>query len=142
MMTTVVLRPFSTHRNALIGSFPVINKKLLSIASFPLLRGEGIIKKIEFLVISISISHLLLVIHCTLHNFSLGSTNDHLLTWISSGVIFGAGKKGEAEGVRRRVGVVAVFDGHIGTEASEMASKLFLDYFYLHSAFLAYKINK
>ena len=31
--------------------------------------------------------------------------------------------------------MVAVFDGHIGKEASEMASKLFMDYFYLHSVF-------
>ncbi|GFZ04345.1 kinase superfamily protein [Actinidia rufa] len=37
------------------------------------------------------------------------------------------------------VGVVAVFDGHIGKEASEMASKLFMDYFYLHSVFGLHK---
>jgi len=30
------------------------------------------------------------------------------------------------------VGVVAIFDGHNGAEACEMASKLFLDYFLLH----------
>ncbi|CAA6658507.1 unnamed protein product [Spirodela intermedia] len=34
------------------------------------------------------------------------------------------------------VGIVAVFDGHNGAEASEMASQLFLDYFYLHVYFL------
>ena len=34
------------------------------------------------------------------------------------------------------MGVVAVFDGHNGAEASEMASQLFLDYFYLHVYFL------
>ncbi|CAL4980383.1 unnamed protein product [Urochloa decumbens] len=34
------------------------------------------------------------------------------------------------------VGVVAIFDGHNGAEASEMASKLFLDYFLLHVYFL------
>ncbi|KAL6654871.1 hypothetical protein ACP70R_008336 [Stipagrostis hirtigluma subsp. patula] len=34
------------------------------------------------------------------------------------------------------VGVVAVFDGHNGAEASEMASKLLLDYFLLHVYFL------
>ncbi|GAV87925.1 Pkinase domain-containing protein/PP2C domain-containing protein [Cephalotus follicularis] len=34
------------------------------------------------------------------------------------------------------VGVVAVFDGHNGMEASEMASKLLLDYFALHTYFL------
>ncbi|XP_078429924.1 putative protein phosphatase 2C 76 [Wolffia australiana] len=34
------------------------------------------------------------------------------------------------------VDVVAVFDGHNGAEASEMSSRLFLDYFYLHVYFL------
>lgn len=34
------------------------------------------------------------------------------------------------------VGVVAVFDGHNGAEASEMASKLLLEYFFLHTYFL------
>lgn len=34
------------------------------------------------------------------------------------------------------VGVVAVFDGHNGDEASEMASKLLLQYFTLHTFFL------
>ncbi|OMO77631.1 hypothetical protein CCACVL1_14928 [Corchorus capsularis] len=34
------------------------------------------------------------------------------------------------------VGIVAVFDGHNGAEASEMASKLLLDYFVLHTYFL------
>ncbi|CAJ1969377.1 unnamed protein product [Sphenostylis stenocarpa] len=34
------------------------------------------------------------------------------------------------------VGVVAVFDGHNGAEASEMASKLLLEYFVLHTYFL------
>ncbi|KAM1248153.1 hypothetical protein ACFX2J_043999 [Malus domestica] len=35
-----------------------------------------------------------------------------------------------------RVGVAAVFDGHNGVEASDMASKLFLEYFVLHTYFL------
>lgn len=34
------------------------------------------------------------------------------------------------------VGIVAVFDGHNGAEASEMASKLLLEYFTLHAYFL------
>ncbi|KAK1412580.1 hypothetical protein QVD17_33952 [Tagetes erecta] len=34
------------------------------------------------------------------------------------------------------VGIVAVFDGHNGAEASEMASKLLLEYFTLHTFFL------
>ncbi|XP_031287144.1 uncharacterized protein LOC116145851 isoform X3 [Pistacia vera] len=34
------------------------------------------------------------------------------------------------------VGIVAVFDGHNGAEASEMASKLLLEYFALHTYFL------
>lgn len=34
------------------------------------------------------------------------------------------------------VGIAAVFDGHNGAEASEMASKLLLDYFALHINFL------
>ncbi|KAH7838354.1 hypothetical protein Vadar_025327 [Vaccinium darrowii] len=38
-----------------------------------------------------------------------------------------------------RVGVVAVFDGHIGQEASEMASKLVLDYIFAHSMFGSFK---
>ncbi|XP_022727552.1 uncharacterized protein LOC111283351 isoform X2 [Durio zibethinus] len=40
-------------------------------------------------------------------------------------------------GVRQvTVGVVAVFDGHNGAEASDMASKLLLEYFALHTYFL------
>ncbi|OVA05389.1 Protein phosphatase 2C (PP2C)-like domain [Macleaya cordata] len=34
------------------------------------------------------------------------------------------------------VGIVAVFDGHRGAEASEMASQLLLEYFFLHVYFL------
>ncbi|KAL8548181.1 hypothetical protein ACS0TY_007489 [Phlomoides rotata] len=34
------------------------------------------------------------------------------------------------------VGIMAVFDGHNGSEASEMASELLLDYFVLHTYFL------
>ena len=34
------------------------------------------------------------------------------------------------------VGMVAVFDGHNGAEASDMASKLLLEYFLLHLYFL------
>ncbi|XP_010256233.2 PREDICTED: probable protein phosphatase 2C 51 [Nelumbo nucifera] len=34
------------------------------------------------------------------------------------------------------VGIVGVFDGHNGAEASEMASKLLLEYFFLHIYFL------
>lgn len=34
------------------------------------------------------------------------------------------------------VGMMAVFDGHNGAEASEMASKLLLEYFFLHVYFL------
>ncbi|XP_057460951.1 probable protein phosphatase 2C 51 isoform X2 [Actinidia eriantha] len=37
------------------------------------------------------------------------------------------------------VGVVAVFDGHGGKEASEMASENLLDYFFLHVVFNTYK---
>ncbi|XP_062178306.1 probable protein phosphatase 2C 51 isoform X3 [Alnus glutinosa] len=39
------------------------------------------------------------------------------------------------------VGVVAVFDGHGGNEASEVASKLLLDYFYMHAVFISYKLT-
>ena len=45
----------------------------------------------------------------------------------------GAGRGGIKEVT---VGVVAVFDGHNGAEASDMASKLFLEYFVLHTYFL------
>lgn len=34
------------------------------------------------------------------------------------------------------VGIMAVFDGHNGSEASEMASELLLEYFVLHTYFL------
>ncbi|XP_050236552.1 uncharacterized protein LOC126686518 isoform X2 [Mercurialis annua] len=43
------------------------------------------------------------------------------------------GKTGVREVV---VGIMAVFDGHNGAEASEMASKLLLEYFVLHTYFL------
>jgi serine/threonine protein phosphatase PrpC len=48
-----------------------------------------------------------------------------------------AGKNGLEEVT---VGVVAVFDGHGGNEASEVASKLLLDYFYMHALFNSYKL--
>lgn len=35
-----------------------------------------------------------------------------------------------------KVGIMAVFDGHNGSEASEMASELLLEYFVLHTYFL------
>ncbi|KAL2510733.1 Protein phosphatase 2C family protein [Abeliophyllum distichum] len=42
-----------------------------------------------------------------------------------------------ANGVKEvTVGIMAVFDGHNGAEASEMASKLLLEYFILHTYFL------
>ena len=34
------------------------------------------------------------------------------------------------------VGIMAVFDGHDGAEASDMAPKLLLEYFILHTYFL------
>lgn len=34
------------------------------------------------------------------------------------------------------VGIIAVFDGHNGAEASEMASKILLEYFVVHTYFL------
>uniref|UniRef100_M1BRZ9 Protein phosphatase 2C 51 n=1 Tax=Solanum tuberosum TaxID=4113 RepID=M1BRZ9_SOLTU len=37
------------------------------------------------------------------------------------------------------VGIAAVFDGHGGKEASEMASQKFFDYFLLHVVFNTYK---
>lgn len=46
------------------------------------------------------------------------------------------GKNGQED---VRVGVVAVFDGHIGKDASEMASKLVLDYFFVHSTIGSFK---
>lgn len=48
----------------------------------------------------------------------------------------GAGEEGPKEA---RVGVLAVFDGHGGKEASEMASNHLLDYFFLHVIFGTYK---
>lgn len=52
---------------------------------------------------------------------------------MSLNYLYGAGVKGITEVT---VGVVAVFDGHNGAEASEMASKLLLQYFTLHTFFL------
>lgn len=49
----------------------------------------------------------------------------------------GAGKNGLEE---VRLGVVAVFDGHGGEEASEMASNLLFNYYYLHYVFKMYKL--
>lgn len=46
---------------------------------------------------------------------------------------------GKGEIREKRVGVAAVFDGHGGEEASEMASKLLMDYFLLHATFSSYK---
>jgi serine/threonine protein phosphatase PrpC len=47
--------------------------------------------------------------------------------------VVGAGKVGVREVT---VGMVAVFDGHNGADASDMASKLLLEYFVLHTYFL------
>ncbi|KAK6141367.1 hypothetical protein DH2020_024884 [Rehmannia glutinosa] len=42
-----------------------------------------------------------------------------------------------SQGVKEvKVGIMAVFDGHNGSEASEMASELLLEYFVLHTYFL------
>lgn len=44
---------------------------------------------------------------------------------------------GGPKGIKEvNVGIMAVFDGHNGSEASEMASKLLLEYFVLHTYFL------
>ncbi|KAL6214655.1 hypothetical protein ACLB2K_014087 [Fragaria x ananassa] len=66
---------------------------------------------------------------------SLRSRSSHSLPRVSNVdyVKFGAGRGGIKEVT---VGVVAVFDGHNGAEASDMASKLFLEYFVLHTYFL------
>ncbi|GMP90885.1 hypothetical protein CsSME_00041820 [Camellia sinensis var. sinensis] len=40
-----------------------------------------------------------------------------------------------------RIGMFAVFDGHAGAEASQMASKLLLDYFLLHTNFIRHKAS-
>lgn len=49
----------------------------------------------------------------------------------------GAGKNDLKE---VRLGIAAVFDGHGGTEASEMASQLLLNYFHLHYVSKMYKL--
>lgn len=49
----------------------------------------------------------------------------------------GAGKNGLKE---VRLGIAAVFDGHGGSEASEMASHLLLNYFHLHYVSKMYKL--
>ncbi|XP_058197311.1 probable protein phosphatase 2C 51 isoform X1 [Rhododendron vialii] len=60
---------------------------------------------------------------------------DHITCNLEMNIRF-LGKDGPKEVF---VGVAAVFDGHGGKEASEMASKNFLDYFFLHVVFNAYK---
>lgn len=55
-----------------------------------------------------------------------------LLFWNLISLIF-VGKSGLTE---IPVGVIAVFDGHNGAEASEMASKILLEYFVVHTYFL------
>lgn len=49
----------------------------------------------------------------------------------------GAGKNDLKE---VRLGIAAVFDGHGGSEASEMASHLLLNYFHLHYVSKMYKL--
>lgn len=56
-----------------------------------------------------------------------------LITIFSKILLYNAGSDGITEVT---VGVVAVFDGHNGDEASEMSSKLLLQYFTLHTFFL------
>ncbi|KAH6758028.1 hypothetical protein C2S52_023109 [Perilla frutescens var. hirtella] len=46
---------------------------------------------------------------------------------------------GEGGPEETTVGVAAIFDGHGGDEASEMASEMLLDYFLIHVEFTAYK---
>ncbi|KAK7840654.1 putative protein phosphatase 2c 51 [Quercus suber] len=60
-----------------------------------------------------------------------------VLTTAVISIIMITRKSGLEEG---KVGVMAVFDGHGGKEASEMASKLLLDYFYMHALFSSYKL--
>ncbi|EOX94656.1 Phosphatase 2C family protein isoform 8 [Theobroma cacao] len=58
---------------------------------------------------------------------------DRTLCMLDLHIPFPTGKMGVKQVT---VGIVAVFDGHNGAEASEMASKLLLDYFALHTYFL------
>lgn len=54
------------------------------------------------------------------------------LIFLFLGLIF----QGPREVKEVNVGIMAVFDGHNGSEASEMASELLLEYFVLHTYFL------
>ncbi|CAN7012704.1 unnamed protein product, partial [Brassica oleracea var. botrytis] len=58
---------------------------------------------------------------------------DRLLCALDLRIPFPAGKSGTKDVL---VGIAAVFDGHNGAEASDMASRLLLDYFALHINFL------
>ncbi|MFS7965886.1 putative protein phosphatase 2C family, PPM-type phosphatase domain superfamily [Helianthus anomalus] len=50
---------------------------------------------------------------------------------------FGSYVENSTNGIRgTSVAIVAVFDGHNGAEASEMASKMLLEYFTLHTFLL------
>lgn len=57
----------------------------------------------------------------------------HVLAILFLGYNVGAGNTGMRNVT---VGMAAVFDGHNGAEASEMASKLLFEYFMLHTHFL------
>lgn len=61
------------------------------------------------------------------------SLEDRTLCALDIYIPFPTGKMGIKQVA---VGIVAVFDGHNGAEASEMASKLLLEYFALHTYFL------
>ncbi|KAF7153056.1 hypothetical protein RHSIM_Rhsim01G0068400 [Rhododendron simsii] len=75
--------------------------------------------------------------HFTSHQGAIKFHDQHVLCNLDMTIPL-PGKYGTEE---VRVWVAAVFDGHAGAEASEMASKLLLDYFLVHSMFISINPN-
>ncbi|KAG5564432.1 hypothetical protein RHGRI_000575 [Rhododendron griersonianum] len=75
--------------------------------------------------------------HFTSHHGAIKFHDQHVLCNLDMTIPL-PGKYGTEE---VRVWAAAVYDGHAGAEASEMASKLLLDYFLLHSMFISINPN-
>ncbi|KAI8570730.1 hypothetical protein RHMOL_Rhmol01G0059100 [Rhododendron molle] len=75
--------------------------------------------------------------HSTAHQWEINFLDQDVLCNLDMTIPL-PGKYGTEE---VRVWAAAVFDGHAGVEASEMVSKLLLDYFLLHSMFISVNPN-
>lgn len=71
---------------------------------------------------------------CKINKLTIGDRNMCLLIKV---LVLNFCVESGADGIKEvTVGIMAVFDGHNGAEASETASKLLLEYFILHTYFL------